>query len=125
MFDVDPSKRVPWYGLEMSAASSRTARIMETWAHGQDVADALGTHRTPTPALRHVAHLGVRAFANSYRARRLPVPDVDMYVVLDGATGEPWVWGTETAMNRVDGTALDFAWSSHSEDVDELAGDAG
>jgi uncharacterized protein (TIGR03084 family) len=108
MRHVDLSARVPWYGLEMSAASSLTARIMETWAHGQDVADALGTTRAPTPALRHVAHLGVRAFPNSYRARRLPVPEVDVHVALGGPTGEPWVWGTEAASNRVEGPALDF-----------------
>ncbi len=108
MRQLDPSTRVPWYGLEMSAASSLTARIMETWAHGQDVADTLGTTRTPTAALRHVAHLGVRAFPNSYRARRLRVPEVDVYVALAGPTGEPWVWGPESAANRVEGPALDF-----------------
>ena len=44
----------------MSAASMATARLMETWAHGQDVADALGVPAAPTARLRHVAHLGVR-----------------------------------------------------------------
>ena len=32
----------PWYGPSMSARSFVTARLMETWAHGMDVADALG-----------------------------------------------------------------------------------
>src|SRR5690349_1410662 len=58
MLQIDPSTRVPWYGPDMSVASSMTARIMETWAHGQDVADALDVDRTPSPALRHVAHIG-------------------------------------------------------------------
>ncbi|HEV8277996.1 MAG TPA: maleylpyruvate isomerase family mycothiol-dependent enzyme, partial [Streptosporangiaceae bacterium] len=52
---LDPSARLPWYGPPMSAASSVTARLMETWAHGQDVADALGRRREPTARLRHVA----------------------------------------------------------------------
>lgn len=39
--------RFPWYGPPMSATSMATARLMETWAHGQDVADALGVRRTP------------------------------------------------------------------------------
>jgi uncharacterized protein (TIGR03084 family) len=108
MRQVEPSMRVPWYGLEMSAASSLTARIMETWAHGQDIADALRRSRTPTPALRHVAHLGVRALPNSYRARHLPVPEGDVYVALEAHTGERWEWGPETAVNRVEGPALDF-----------------
>src|SRR5438093_11294657 len=34
---LDPGARVPWYGPDMAVASSLTARIMETWAHGQDV----------------------------------------------------------------------------------------
>ncbi len=108
MSRLDPSMRVPWYGPDMSAASSLTARIMETWAHGQDVADALGAARPPTPALQHVAFLGVRAFANSYRTRGLPVPDVEVRVELQGPAAEAWVWGASTAGHRVQGPALDF-----------------
>ena len=63
---LDPALRVPWYGPPMSAASALTARIMETWAHGQDVADALGVRREPTARLRHVAHIGIGARAYSY-----------------------------------------------------------
>ena len=39
---LDPKTRIPWYGPAMGARSFVTARLMETWAHGQDVADALG-----------------------------------------------------------------------------------
>ena len=59
---------------EMSLTSSVTARLMETWAHGQDVADALGVTRAPTARLRHVCHLGVATRAHSFRLRGLPVP---------------------------------------------------
>ena len=65
--DLDPGMRVPWYGPDMTVASSVTARIMETWAHGQDVADAVGVRRSPTDRLRHVAYLGARA-----RPQQLP-----------------------------------------------------
>jgi uncharacterized protein (TIGR03084 family) len=44
----------------MSAASMATARLMETWAHGLDVADALGVAPEPTDRLRSIAHIGVR-----------------------------------------------------------------
>ena len=63
---VDPSARVPWYGPAMAARSFITARLMETWAHGQDVVDALGVAARPTDRLRHVAHIGVRARPFSY-----------------------------------------------------------
>ncbi len=42
---LDPADRVPWFGPPMSVASSLTARLMETWAHGQDVADTTGVQR--------------------------------------------------------------------------------
>src|ERR1700730_18486741 len=74
---LDPSLRVPWYGPDMSAASSVTARVMETFAHGQDIADGLGVPWAPAPALPHVAYLGVRAIPNSYRTRGLPVPETE------------------------------------------------
>src|SRR4051812_31541462 len=50
--------RIPWVTGEMSAVSFVTARLMETWAHGQDVVDAVGAERAPTARLRHVAHIG-------------------------------------------------------------------
>ena len=56
---TDPKRRIPWYGPAMSARSFVTARLMETWAHGQDVADAVRVERRPTDRLRHVAHIGV------------------------------------------------------------------
>ena len=41
LVDVDPSVKLPWYGPPMEALSFVSARLMETWAHGQDVANAL------------------------------------------------------------------------------------
>jgi uncharacterized protein (TIGR03084 family) len=87
---LDPSVRVPWYGPDMSAAAALTARIMETWAHGRDIADTVGADWTPTPGLRQVAHLCVRALPNSFRARGRPEPDVPVYVVLTGPDGARW-----------------------------------
>ncbi|PQP51839.1 maleylpyruvate isomerase family mycothiol-dependent enzyme, partial [Mycolicibacterium austroafricanum] len=45
---VADGRKLPWFGPPMSAASMATARLMETWAHGLDVADALGVTRAPT-----------------------------------------------------------------------------
>ena len=71
---ADPSDRVPWFGPPMGALSFVSARLMETWAHGQDVCDALGVERVPTDRLRHIAHLGVRARPFSYVVRGRDVP---------------------------------------------------
>jgi len=105
---VEPSHRVPWYGPAMSAGAALTARIMETWAHGQDIADALGVTRPPTRALRQVAHIGVRALPNSFRTRRLEVPDALVHVALRAPDGSTWTWNEPALPDRVEGDALDF-----------------
>jgi uncharacterized protein (TIGR03084 family) len=100
---ADSSIRIPWYGPDMSLVSCITARVMETWAHGQDVADALGIVRRPTDRLNHVAFIGWRALPNSYRAHSRPVPVDPVRVELDGLT-----FGPADARNIVRGPLLDF-----------------
>ncbi|WP_274559842.1 TIGR03084 family metal-binding protein [Streptomyces spiramyceticus] len=75
--------RFPWYGPPMSAASMATGRLMETWAHGQDIADAVGVRREPTARLRHVARIGVRARGYAFFVRGLAVPEEEFRVELD------------------------------------------
>jgi uncharacterized protein (TIGR03084 family) len=105
---LDPATRLPWYGPPMSAASALTARLMETWAHGQDVADAVGTRRPATARLRHIAYLGVRALPYSFAVRGLDVPADPVRVELTGPGGEAWTFGPPDAANRVTGPTLDF-----------------
>jgi uncharacterized protein (TIGR03084 family) len=105
---LDPAARVPWFGPPMSVASSLTARLMETWAHGQDIADAVGAQREPTHRLRHVAHIGVGARPFSYVAHGLTVRAEPVRVELTGPSGELWTWGPADAADRVTGPALDF-----------------
>ncbi|MBU6315604.1 MAG: TIGR03084 family protein [Acidobacteria bacterium] len=104
---VDPAARVPWYGPSMAARSFITARLMETWAHGQDVVDALGSVRQSTARLRHVAHIGVRARPFSYVVNGIAMPEQDVCVRLDAPDGTQWVWG-ESSTDTVYGSALDF-----------------
>ena len=105
---ADPAARLPWYGLDMGPASSITARLMETWAHGQDIADTLGIDRPPTSRLRHVAHLGIRSLPYSYAVNGLPPPSAPIRVELEAPDGGQWTWGPAEAGDRVAGTALDF-----------------
>jgi uncharacterized protein (TIGR03084 family) len=81
---------------------------METWAHGQDVADAFGIERVPTDRLRHIAHLGVATFGWSYTNRRMKVPDSPVRVEIISPSGELWTWGPEKAKDVVRGSAEDF-----------------
>jgi uncharacterized protein (TIGR03084 family) len=105
---TDPSVRVPWYGPPMSPLSFLTARLMETWAHGQDIVDGLGIDRVPTDRLRHVAHLGVRTrqFSSSVRGEQ-PRPE-PVHVALTSPSGESWTWDDPAASDRIEGSALDF-----------------
>ncbi|HEY4417880.1 MAG TPA: maleylpyruvate isomerase family mycothiol-dependent enzyme, partial [Pseudonocardia sp.] len=78
------------------------------WAHGQDIADALGVRREPTDRLRHVAHLGVRTAGFSFALHGRAAPSVPVRVELVGPSGDVWAWGDADAADRVSGDALDF-----------------
>lgn len=125
---MGPKDRLPWFGPPMSALSFATARIMETWAHGQDVVDALGIDRTLTDRLRHVAHIGVVTFGWSHAVRGLKVPQTPVRVELTSPSGELWTWGPEKADDVVRGRAEDFCLvvvqRRHVADTDlEIKGD--
>jgi len=106
---ADPKARIPWYGPAMGAVSFTTARLMETWAHGQDIVDALGVTRRPSARLRHIAHIGIGARPWSYQVHGLPIPDAPVYVRLRAPDGGSWEWGAADAPDRVRASALDFA----------------
>ena len=105
---LDARARLPWFGPSMSARSFATARLEETWGHGQDVVDALGVARAPTERLRHVAHLGVITRSFSFTNQDRPAPTVDVRVELVSPAGAAWTWGDPGAVDRVAGPALDF-----------------
>lgn len=119
---VASGRKLDWFGPSMTAASMATARLMETWAHGQDVADALGVIRTPTARLRHVAHLGVRTRAFAYMLNDKPLPTDDIRVELAAPDGSTWAWGDGDAPQRVTGSAADFCLlvtqRRHLDDLD-------
>ncbi len=123
--EVNPRERVLWYGPPMAAKSKITARLMETFAHGQDIADALGAERKPTNRLRHICHLGVRARSFSYMINELPVPETEVFVELRGPSGDAWTWGDPDAESRITGRGLDFALVAvqrrHRVDTDLVA----
>lgn len=100
--------RIEWYGPSMGAKSFLTARLMEAWAHGQDICDTVGAEREPTDRLRHIAQLGYITRGWTYVNRGLDVPDGDVQVTLTSPSGATWVWGLDGADATVTGTALDF-----------------
>jgi uncharacterized protein (TIGR03084 family) len=108
LLNVADGRKLPWFGPPMSAPSMATARLMETWAHGLDVADALGVHRPPTARLRSIAHIGVRTRDVAFAVHGLTPPPEPFRVELRAPDGTTWSWGPEDAVQRVTGSAEDF-----------------
>lgn len=98
----------PWYMSEITPALMIPLRLMETWAHGQDVFDAVGVAHPPTDRLQHVALLGVLGRTLSFAAVGLPEPAGPFRVELTAPDGQTWVWGPEAAAQTLRGSAMDF-----------------
>lgn len=105
---VPEGARLPWFGPPMGVPAMASARLMETWAHGQDVADALGVRRAPTARLRHVAWIGVRTRDFAFLSRGLTPPPQEFRVELTAPDGALWTFGPPDAGQRVTGPAHDF-----------------
>jgi uncharacterized protein (TIGR03084 family) len=122
---VPAGEKIGWFGPPMSPVSMTTARLMETWAHGHDVAEALGIKVPQTSRARHVAHIGVRARGFAYLVHGEALPEGDVRVELTGPDGDLWTWGAEDAPDRVTGSGYDFALlvarRRHLDDVDVTA----
>ena len=107
--DVPEGMKIPWYGPPMSPTSMATARLMETWAHAHDVAEALGIEPPRTGRAKHVAYLGVRTRDFAHHMRGETPPAEEFRVELLAPSGDVWAWGPEDASQRVTGDGWDFA----------------
>jgi uncharacterized protein (TIGR03084 family) len=106
--EVPAGARLPWFGPPMSATSMATARLMETWAHGQDIADGLAVPHPATSRLRHIAYLAVRTRDFAFTVHGLTPPRDAFAVRLTAPDGTVWSWGPADAAQRVEGIALDL-----------------
>ena len=117
---LDPDLRLPWYGPPMRARSALAARLMETWAHGTDVADALADRLAPSDRLFHIADLGVRTFSWSFANRGLEVPAERARVELTGPSGQVKIWNEEaddSIVGEVEDFCLVVAQRRHVDDT--------
>ena len=109
----------------MSARSFITARLMETWAHGQEVYDVLGAERTEHDYIRNIAMLGVNTFGWTFVNRKEPVPETKPWIRLTAPSGELWEWNEPSDAERIEGPAVAFcqvvAQTRNIADVDLAA----
>lgn len=90
---VQEGRKLTWFGPPMSAASMTTARLMESWAHGLDIAEALGIPHPEGDRIKHVVHLGVRTRDFAYMVNGLDAPADEFRYDITAPSGELWSWG--------------------------------
>jgi len=104
----DPKARLKWAGPDMSARSSITARLMETWAHGQEVYDHLGTVRKNEDRIQNIVVLGVNTYGWTYKTRGQTPPGPMPHLVLSAPSGRAWTYGEASEASRIEGLAEEF-----------------
>ena len=105
---VDPKRRLKWAGPDMSARSFITARLMETWAHGQEVYDILGVERVDGDRIRNIAMLGVNTYKWTFIVRGEPAPAALPHVLLTAPSGAVWAFNEPSSAERIEGSATEF-----------------
>jgi len=105
---LGPDQRLSWFGPDMGVRMFTTARLMETWAHGQEIYDLKWVERAPTDRIRHICVIGVKTFAWTFVNRRLEVPSPPPYVRLIAPSGAIWEWNEKSESGRIEGDALHF-----------------
>ena len=107
--EVDPRTRVKWVGPDMSARSSITARLMETWSHGQAIFDLFGLVREEHDRIRNVVVLGVNTWGWTWAVRGREPPGPMPRLRLTAPSGAVWEFGEDDGENRIEGPAVAFA----------------
>ena len=105
---VPPEALVPWLVRPLLPAVLTSAGLMETFAHGQDIADALGVHREATDRLTPIVAFAVHTRDFGYLARGLTPPQEPFRFEIESPSGALMTFGPEDASQRITGPALDF-----------------
>ncbi len=101
---MNPSERVPWLAGNMSARTMATARLMETWAHGLDIYEAMEEEVEDTIRLRHIAWLGWRALPYAFRQAGEEYSE-PVRVEVIGPAYQKWVFGPADSSQVIKGEA--------------------
>jgi uncharacterized protein (TIGR03084 family) len=106
---LPPDQMLPWVVRQIPARVLACAGIMELFAHGQDIADAIGVQREYTDRIGHLAWFATRNRDFGYEVRGLKPPEVPFRFELTAPSGTTtWGFGPADAPNRVSGPAVDF-----------------
>jgi uncharacterized protein (TIGR03084 family) len=106
--DADPKSRLKWVGPDMSAISSITARLMETWSHAQAIYDVLGVARIDADRVGNIVRLGVNTYGFTWKNRRQEPPGPMPQLKLTAASGASWEYGEPSDSGVITGSATEF-----------------
>lgn len=101
--------RVPWFGPPMRPDTFVVSRVMEWWAHGLDVTDALPGVELPTTAAPYVAALGVRTRSFAFGLHGVSAPPCLPELVLHDGDGREVLRAGDASCGHVHGPVTDFA----------------
>lgn len=122
---VPPNQVVPWLVNPLPPAILACAGMMELFAHGQDIADALGVRPERTDSLGHLVGFAVRVRDFGYEARGLTPPEQEFRFEITSPSGKQWTFGPEDSRQRIIGGAEDFCLlvtrRRHRDDLDVRA----
>ncbi len=115
---MEGTDRVPWIRGDMSARAFGTLRLMETWAHGLDIKDAMEDllvydeeEEDPTldtSRIRHVAWLAHKMLPFAFDQAGEGFPESGIRVELMGPRYARWVYGPEDAADVIKGVASEW-----------------
>ena len=105
---VPAGATVPWLVNPLPPSVLASAGMMESFAHGLDVADALGVRREYTDRVAYLVAFGVHTRDFGYQAHGLPAPEEPFRFELTLPSGRVLEFGPDDAAQRVTGPAVDF-----------------
>ena len=105
---VPADQVVPWLVRPLPPAVLASAGMMEMFAHGQDVADALGVTRERTDRLWWLALFVTLTWDFGYQARGLTPPSAPFRFELTAPSGATWEFGPVEAGQKITGPAEDL-----------------
>ncbi|WP_342779469.1 TIGR03084 family metal-binding protein [Amycolatopsis cihanbeyliensis] len=105
---VPAGQDIPWLVNPLPPAVLASGGMMELFAHGQDIADALGTPIERTDRIAPLVGFVVHTRHFGYLAREMTPPDDDFRFEVTAPSGTLWTFGPEDAAQRIEGPALDL-----------------
>ncbi|MGI5186192.1 TIGR03084 family metal-binding protein [Dactylosporangium sp. CA-152071] len=99
---------VPWLVRPIPAPVLCAAGMTELFAHGQDIADALGIERQYTDRIKRIVGFVAHTWEFGYQANDLTPPAEQFRFQVTAPSGAQWTFGPTDATQSITGPAVDL-----------------